>query len=567
LEVPREIDLDEAISIAEPYIPSFIELYATLMATGSYSMADRVYEYYVENVKSDGTMPLIITIFEQMTLKTKYKDLDSLEQTNTYYKNTTGNKDSGWEEISKAEHDSLYYNLEAKIKKENSSLWHKIADFFVDLWNDLKAAFQAVGRWIDDIKTEIENTMGWDTDITRDFIAVVEKGHAYEYKVSSKYKMDAETYEVDVNDVARYIDEAKFPDNPIEMDVEYSYDYEVETSECAEYYPHDEGETPVCKTYKKETVTSNSTYSGGYIQLKTKSTITWDQTHTITQNIILPEEHNVEKYSDTKNGKEQEYENRYVWVMDQIEEEEREEFQEDKEEAEDEGKLDEFLEKYSLVTADQMSYAIDIIDAHYSETFGLLGGVSAGDFTMAGSLNYSVVNYAKQFKGYNLAQMMAIDDTNTFFANHWCAMFVSFCMKKAGVGVPKFPGCATFWRENRDKPGFVDVVDSNHGGYITSNPEHRGSINNIQPGDIVLFRWPGNTTGRSHTGICSEVERNAAGAVIKIKVIEGNSGNSNYTRSKVAINEYTYTASSAYSNISSIVSYVSISAVQAAGGW
>ena len=62
--------------------------------------------------------------------------------------------------------------------------------------------------------------------------------------------------------------------------------------------------------------------------------------------------------------------------------------------------------------------------------YSMLSSVNLANITESGELNETIVKYASQFVGYNLSDMMKIDDTGTFFRNHWCAMFVSYNLRK-----------------------------------------------------------------------------------------------------------------------------------------
>lgn len=85
----------------------------------------------------------------------------------------------------------------------------------------------------------------------------------------------------------------------------------------------------------------------------------------------------------------------------------------------------------------------------------------------------------------------------------WCAIFVSWCARQAGVStqkIPNFAGCTTgrrwfqklgFWRE-------------------------RGSYQ-PQRGDLILFDWDGDPTLAEHVGIVTGRDTN------KVYTVEGNS--------------------------------------------
>ena len=289
---------------------------------------------------------------------------------------------------------------------------------------------------------------------------------------------------------------------------------------------------------KEEKRCTDSEASKGKLKLGVTTKVSYKKQHTVFENILKQKSSgsSIDKYDE---------QNRYNYVITKIENEEKKE------------------EKESYFSSADVALAMDVIAAYYSNKIGLLGGATASDFAQVGTLNQSIVSYAEQFKGKRLAQMKMIDDKNIFFDNHWCAMFVSFCMKKAGVDIPVFYGCSSFWTKYRDYVGFFDVAgDTNHDGYRTKNNEHIAELGFESPGDILLFRWfDGSNAARHHTGICQSEEKDAAGNVTKITVIEGNTGGKGYWNSKVSIREYTG------ESIKQIVSFVSVATVTANGGW
>lgn len=116
LEIPADnniITLDEAISLTKEYIPSFIEIYATFIASGeSYKMADKVYDYYVKNTKKGKPLELIIKTYEKIIVDvTEYRDEEVTEK---YYRVTNGEKI----QITK----SQYAELEEQVNQKKRNL-------------------------------------------------------------------------------------------------------------------------------------------------------------------------------------------------------------------------------------------------------------------------------------------------------------------------------------------------------------------------------------------------------------------------------------------------------------
>ena len=85
----------------------------------------------------------------------------------------------------------------------------------------------------------------------------------------------------------------------------------------------------------------------------------------------------------------------------------------------------------------------------------------------------------------------------------WCGMFVSFCLRYAGIGSDSFPRAASCsrWKELLLH---LDAYEDDENAYQP------------QPGDLVFFNWEGGNTPR-HVGIVEKVEGG------RVYTIEGNS--------------------------------------------
>jgi peptidoglycan hydrolase-like protein with peptidoglycan-binding domain len=100
----------------------------------------------------------------------------------------------------------------------------------------------------------------------------------------------------------------------------------------------------------------------------------------------------------------------------------------------------------------------------------------------------------------------------------WCADFVSFCAKKAGLHV-----------NTASAQGVADAIKRQGGWKGRSNP---------QPGDAVTFRWDGSHGWADHVGLVEKVFKR--GGQTYIQTIEGNSGD--------RVRRKTYLASSSVIN-------------------
>lgn len=105
-------------------------------------------------------------------------------------------------------------------------------------------------------------------------------------------------------------------------------------------------------------------------------------------------------------------------------------------------------------------------------------------------------------------------------AEAWCADFVSYCGKKAGLHV-----------NTASAQGVADAIKRQGGWKGRSNP---------QPGDAVTFRWDGSHGWADHVGLVEKVFKR--GGKTYIQTIEGNSGDrvrrKTYLASSSVINGY-----------------------------
>ena len=480
------LGVNEAIDLLSPYIPSWLEIYATYVGTGNIYFADDIYKYYVDpsNYHIDVTLYQLTTVTEEVrgnaTTGTKY---------------TVKVDDGPLQEITEEEYEE--YKEQAKSGR---GLFQWLKDVITDFATAIK-------NLVDELIHAIKEILGAYITVDSDYVGVVTKGYAFDYIINQDYDIGMEELKTVRKDPAKATDST-------------TTSYKGKETYTEKYCTDVAGKT-LCIDIQK---TREHTYT-----LKAISTVQYDIDVYSWQGILRYKSSSMEEYEE---------QTRYQHVFKKVVE-----------------------EKGYSYTEDDIAMALDVIRAECSSKYGLVGGAKASDFVLAGDINQSVVNFAKQFNGKNLSYMMAVDDTNTFWASEWCAMFVSYCMKKADIKVKSFTSCSSFWQQNKDKPGFYDINSSAgalNGGYITSNISHIATYKEIQPGDIVLFRWTGakKTTARSHTGIVSEVEKDGSGNVKSITVIEGNTGGGGYSRTKVSINKYTG------SQMYNIVSFVSISKVQ-----
>lgn len=480
------IDLNQAINIAKPYLPNWIEIYATYVATGNRGVANKMYKYY----KDPNNLPLEITLYYLLSI-TEEEKADTGSPITTYYCKIDDTEEYT---LTQTQYEELLAEAESQ-----KTLLEKLGD-----------AFKKIGEWVkkvwDKVIEKIKEFLGFYITIEGSWVPVVTKGCAYDYTISQSYTIG-------------YAEEviSKTEDKVSEKNSEtFEMEQEEKYIQCNRQGKNCREKTKkVTHKYKIRTEVSQ-----GYT--------------TTVKNYY----HKLE-YAGAPSIEEYEERTRYNYVFNKV------------------------IEKHDLdYTLDDVAMAGDVVTAYCSEKYGMLGNVAVRDFVLAGDLNASIVKFATQFDGKTLLQMKAIDDTGTFWDAHWCAMFVTYCMKKANVPVAAFSGCSTFWNNNKGKPGFYDISTSagaKNGGWITNDRNHIAYYEQIQPGDILLFRWNNATTARSHTGIAVSVEKDASGKIISLTAVEGNTGGSgaqSYYNSKVNIKKYTPGGGN---DLYNIVSFVSIS--------
>ena len=523
------VTLDQAIALTKEYIPSFIEIFATYAATGDYERADKVYDYYVSNMKKGKPLELKLVTYEKFIVDKVHR---YNIQSSIVYNRT--NKDGSWNSLDIGK--SGFNEIKDAIN-DDSPWWKKIdtaiRNACVNFVNDVIQA-------CDELIEEIKKILGFDTVIKKEYVTVVQKGAAYEYLAENYYDMKVETYQAERPEVVEEKPTCganpRYPGSGF-INLEYTT------------------EEPVYDESGKQVGTKEVSSDNWKMAIQTKAVVKYNEDHFISQHVLIPNSsskmimYGENALTDGSN-------NRYAWIVNKIDAAEK---QKQKNNPTATANQDYF-------TSEDVALAVDVINGYYSNTFGLIAGATAEHFDELAPINAAIVKYAEQFEGKKLAYMKSIDDTNTFLNDEWCAMFVSFVMKKAGVGVPKFYGCSSFWAKYKNYTGFYDIVVSGtkHGNFVTKDVSHRvNTYSYIKPGDILLFRWDTakGHVARSHTGICKSVQKDAYGNVTSITVIEGNTGGGGYTNTKVSIKTYSG------ASLKNIVSFVDVAKVKSIGGW
>lgn len=209
----------------------------------------------------------------------------------------------------------------------------------------------------------------------------------------------------------------------------------------------------------------------------------------------------------------------------------------------------------------------------YGTSLGITGAsLLSGAMIVAGQESASIVSLAESFadKGIGLSYFLNNNKNGIFTSSHWCAMFVSYCVRtveeQTGTPIPMktFWGCTTFRRESlaADMIGFYDVI-GNRSSLTTTDPKHLAPLERLQPGDVILRSYTHGADWRDHTAIVKSVEKNTEGKVTTVVTIDGNyggSGNDSAFWNSSSVKTTRITGS----QLTSIASFVSIPEVIAA---
>ncbi len=168
LPTPLGVELDKCIEAARPYIPSWIEIYAVYVNTGSYDIANDVYSYYINK----NSYKLEVTLYQLTTIK-KIKKVE-----NGSTKEYVVEKDGTTRSLTKQEFDN-----ETAQGSSGFFAWlgDKLSDFISMAENELKKLIE-----------EIAKLFGFNVTVTSEWVPIVTYGNAFNYKVSQDYSIVTE---------------------------------------------------------------------------------------------------------------------------------------------------------------------------------------------------------------------------------------------------------------------------------------------------------------------------------------------------------------------------------------
>ncbi len=415
------LGVNEAIDLARPYLPSFLEIYATYVATGDMKLANEIYDYYV----TSDECRMEVTVYQLLTVT---EDKRGDERVDKVYRVKVDN--GSWENLTEAQ-----YNERVEQASKGQGLWAWLKDVISNF-------IEAIQKLVDDAINAVKSLLGLYYKVDSDYVGVVTKGYAYDYIINQSYTIKVEQGETERAPQAegdRY-----------------------ETTKTTTYESTETRTKRVCGT--ERICARGQCYD---VERCKDVTENINHTHELQAKVIAYYMRDITIWTDTlqyvsSSIEEYEEKTRYQWIFKKVVEENDWNY-----------------------TEDDVAIAIDTINTFCSQTYGLNGGASARNFVLAGELNTSIITFGSQFDGKNLAYMMAVDDTGTFWQDEWCAMFVTYNMRKAGVPVA-FSACGSFRRYclKYDVPGFYDIVDNKcyavRAGSVTRQPEHMGTYNEIQ---------------------------------------------------------------------------------------
>ena len=158
------INVDECIQAARPYIPSWIELYATYVATGDYGITNDIYDYYVsDNYKLEVTLYQLTTV-----ISTQKKKGNEVTRYEVIYDGKT-------KQMSKAEYESA-------IADGEQGFFSWLGDKFNDFVNSVVAL-------VDQVISAIEEFLGFNVKVSTDYVPIVTFGNAFNYMIDQDYNI------------------------------------------------------------------------------------------------------------------------------------------------------------------------------------------------------------------------------------------------------------------------------------------------------------------------------------------------------------------------------------------
>ena len=156
-----------------------------------------------------------------------------------------------------------------------------------------------------------------------------------------------------------------------------------------------------------------------------------------------------------------------------------------------------------------LGYMVDFYEAAGIDISEFLGGDAAG-----------VASFAQQFvgEGHSRFTSYKTSDGKQFWGDHWCAMFVSYCFDQCGA-IPSvlqrsFTAVPSEWRY-----------------YKQQGRAHTKYSYTPKPGDLAIFS-NGGESGIAHVGIVVDYKGS------KVYTVEGNTGSTSWTNSRVKAGEY-----------------------------
>lgn len=175
LPTPLGVGVDECIETLEPYLPSWVELYALYVSTGNYDLTDDLYEYYTDQ----DNYQIEVTLYELATVKQTEKIAAECET--KYYVTKDGQKT----ELSQEEYDKAVSEGER--------------GFFAWLGDKLQDLFTAVAGLFNELQDWVVSLLGFNISVTTDWVPVVTYGNAFKYMIDQEYSIKCDKTVVYIN--------------------------------------------------------------------------------------------------------------------------------------------------------------------------------------------------------------------------------------------------------------------------------------------------------------------------------------------------------------------------------
>lgn len=528
LKTPVAIDVDDAIDLVRAYIPSWLEIYATYVATGDYELCNDIYNYYTNPV----TYQLKVTLYQLLTVQEIEKEVENasiVEEVITWISEHLGfNVSVNYDYVGVVTQGNAYqymvekdYQISTEYTEESETITEeeKITHLTTKTWtNTIEYVADNITEYEENNRYEhifVDMVKLHDYNFTIDDVAM-----AIEV-INSYYE---EEYNLSGNSNSNY---QALPDGGFGWPVQLSAS-NPESASVLRFYG---SITPnvslnngidICSGNVNFTDPDNPEIRKGEIVVATHDGIVnkvqpvTDRSQMAYIEIRTEEGDYVTKYCNLSE----------IYVVEQQVVSKNDQIGRIGNTGAYDSDTELYLHYevyYKGQATDPLTYYNITCNGAEVENYDELDKSSITnpkEYKYESSKTYlggsgEVVEFARQYLGYSLSQMNNVRGTR--FSDHWCAWFASWCLRECGIDIIECSNtnyCPTIWNE-------------------TTGIKHpyNGEPYTPKPGDIIMFYSP--SSGRySHIAIVSKVEDGV------VYWIGGNQGGNCPHGSKVTENRY-----------------------------